>query len=1278
MTATAENLILVYLGTTATAAEKTFLGTIVAPNAALRLAVGGTPHVGQFFAKTMQVDPRVKVNFKPYSRWDALVNFSIDSDCDGIPDSVETSYGLNPNNPADALADPDGDGIRSRDEVMVGGNPLLADTDHDGIGDMLDLPTTIDLDGDGKPYASDNCPEVTNPGQADADHDGIGDVCDDTPLGDSTTSLVALAPYRAASGDSALSRPGLAESGRWQKDLKGLVQSDWSVLAFERPLDDSSVEVFELFHPAGAHAYTGDPAEQASLIAAGYQVLGTLGFFQPTAPALGVPVLVRRFQKSIAGHVTHAFAVTSTQASALTTEGFTEVAALGYGLTDQGRMSRSKLVFRYVDAAGKGRYRLAALAEIDRTGWTVSGRKFRVLPRANPNAVPLYRMSKPGSEILALSNELAGFTTQGYSRVGILGFVYPAGSNVSSAEPLENLYRVTGTGKDDVYTTDFNEAQQLLTSGYSNSIILARAVALRGRDRFRDGQTCKGETGIDQRINDSTVGTDPIKVASSTLIDLGVACTLKRIAVGTGLTSVELAVRDKLAKLDPAVVQYATATSARLLGLTSAARASLLGQLAALDPGACTGPVDWDRLWHGTNNGLRVLSAPNQFGNGGTQAGTLASLVKLRAPQCQGVTYAAGDPASANDATKAITATTADSLDPGCKPGEQNGCTAAVAGRINPIVYGILTGGSSFPADGALDQWAGIAPNTTNHEHIGLPLAGIDVGSCTTPCSQALGQACINGECRSFPMVKNGVNLTISGANFWDLSTARVILTRVSTGDTFEAPVTGINVPEVVSASEFPARCDPSPLDENGPLGVLNGPPVDDCPQGQICPDLYVRDIGPNEKFVESITFPVNLPDGMLNDFYTVQVVNSNGSYVPRAELIPLDPAQLPTVARTVHVCAPPACDPIPASDVAACSVAAIPVCGGGVGGVWNTPPRSLAACKALLATSGDPTFQCEETPFRFTSSTTTDSGAPLQFFAAAADKPTFIQPQMTGLYCGDETGWDAMGDDEIVVSMASIGVKELAVGDLEASTDVYTTDINRGDSVRPGHSFRSVQSDLTNSVKQGFMLQVGEDDDIGSNMVITVILTTAAGAAGAGAVAGAAATATVLGTAIAAVSGGSGGLVAGMAWMFAASGSSFFDPDDFIGQDGWIASSTDVVNRGQISHSPPLDDVPLFQDTNDSRYILTKEGGKHPGVDNYAVSWNSDLHACVTASDCPTSRNPICFEGACVNKRWVDSTVPYPFNPATDAPGNIEHFRMIGDSTDYELWISTTVSGKQ
>ena len=97
-----------------------------------------------------------------------------DKDGDGIPDIQDNCLDVfNPIRPMD----PDG---------------VQPDADKDGVGDACDIcpddanqkcatPLAGDIDGDGIPNGTDNCPRAANPGQEDSDSDGRGDLCDGCP-----------------------------------------------------------------------------------------------------------------------------------------------------------------------------------------------------------------------------------------------------------------------------------------------------------------------------------------------------------------------------------------------------------------------------------------------------------------------------------------------------------------------------------------------------------------------------------------------------------------------------------------------------------------------------------------------------------------------------------------------------------------------------------------------------------------------------------------------------------------------------------------------------------------------------------------------------------------------------------------------------------------------------------------------------------------------------------------------------------------------------------------
>lgn len=118
----------------------------------------------------------------------------IDTDSDGVGDVQELSYGSNP-----IVKDTDKDGLndgvenanRNGAREVTETDALSTDTDQDGIKDGAEDsdqsgdvgvgesdPLTDDTDGDGVKDGQDNCPDQSNTGQEDWDFDGDGNRCD--------------------------------------------------------------------------------------------------------------------------------------------------------------------------------------------------------------------------------------------------------------------------------------------------------------------------------------------------------------------------------------------------------------------------------------------------------------------------------------------------------------------------------------------------------------------------------------------------------------------------------------------------------------------------------------------------------------------------------------------------------------------------------------------------------------------------------------------------------------------------------------------------------------------------------------------------------------------------------------------------------------------------------------------------------------------------------------------------------------------------------------------
>lgn len=78
-----------------------------------------------------------------------------DTDDDGIDDKTELDLDLDPNDPADALEDPDLDGLSTLAELDLETDPFKPDTDGDRIGDGVEVGVGTDPTDDEDPLEFD-------------------------------------------------------------------------------------------------------------------------------------------------------------------------------------------------------------------------------------------------------------------------------------------------------------------------------------------------------------------------------------------------------------------------------------------------------------------------------------------------------------------------------------------------------------------------------------------------------------------------------------------------------------------------------------------------------------------------------------------------------------------------------------------------------------------------------------------------------------------------------------------------------------------------------------------------------------------------------------------------------------------------------------------------------------------------------------------------------------------------------------------------------------------
>lgn len=180
--------------------DNTLIATGAAPtltnNGAAQLQIGGNPNAGRAWFgfiddvamwKRPLTDQEIGSIYTAGRDGKALSTLMVntDSDLDGLPDTWETLYGLNPNsNVGDdgAAGDPDLDGLTNAQEFNPRGtNPKNPDTDNDGLKDGEEIspyntnPLIADTDGDGLSDGLEVNTYHTNPLQTDTDGDGAAD-----------------------------------------------------------------------------------------------------------------------------------------------------------------------------------------------------------------------------------------------------------------------------------------------------------------------------------------------------------------------------------------------------------------------------------------------------------------------------------------------------------------------------------------------------------------------------------------------------------------------------------------------------------------------------------------------------------------------------------------------------------------------------------------------------------------------------------------------------------------------------------------------------------------------------------------------------------------------------------------------------------------------------------------------------------------------------------------------------------------------------------------------
>ena len=678
---------------------------------------------------------------------------------------------------------------------------------------------------------------------------------------------------------------------------------------------------------------------------------------------------------------------------------------------------------------------------------------------------------------------------------------------------------------------------------------------------------------------------DPAQREISTVFVLNTLCTLSRLAAGESDGRVENAIAPHFASLQPGVRTKIRTLGNTLRAIPASKRAQLLGGLAAHDPGPCTSAPPWDAIKHS------VIFSHRQ-------------IPRLRGNFCTGnFSYADSTPAD-----RVITAA--------------SHALVAIEGppTVLPVASPVILGVEGVSARHPALQATGGTPIGNGISPFGVE-TDIPCSLTNDSCDAAQGLVCgtkisAGAHCIAFPVVQKDQDLILRGYNFWDIESARLVLTPLIAGQGTES----VTVVGQVDANE-----------------PVNGAAA--CPAASATNPTHNR-----------AHFRIAANEG---HFYRLRVYNHNGNFVTQRDALDDAPP------RVVHVCYPSSLGNIslPPGTIRDCTLPmeTCPQDGAACDATWATPPRKLEDCRHF---AGQPVV-CGETPEWFVNAPLTEREDPVlpvttdPVVFVLGDEPVYeFRTTLQAVECDEETGWDWPGSDEPMLLVAGFssdpppGTDASLLSNLDDNGDVWHGgDYDSGDRKLEVARLSTVRG-LRFDSEVVYLVALLEDDGfLGAFLAGAAVLAAVA--------------------AIAILTGGGGflaalGGAAGVVGLWAIIVESAFAGEDLLGRVTLVATPIAMDERIGASHTPDF----LSAGTT-VRALPQREGTPapghranprliHPFVD---FPLYEPLPAECNPGGCPSGES--CLINRCVESGFVDPTTGQGFRERREFIGGGGHYAM-------------------